>query len=1416
MAKKAPLADGNVTAGGGGKTTKKVAIEDIYQKKTQLEHILLRPDTYVGSCEKAEETAWVYDAAENKLVQKTVAFTPGLYKIFDEILVNATDNKVRDPTMKELRVDIDKEKGTISVMNGGKGIPVEMHKEEGVYVPELIFGHLLTSSNYNDNEKKVTGGRNGYGAKLANIFSHEFIVETCDGSRERQYKQVFKNNMSEKGEPIITKCKKSDNWTRITFKPDFEKFGMTELEDDSIALMSKRVYDSAGIIGKNTKIFLNGEQIKVKSFSEYVDMYLQDTENAPKVYEAQGDRWQVCVTVSNTQQFQQCSFVNGICTMKGGTHVANIADGIAGELLKKIQKKEKSCKNLKSFQVKNHLWVFVNAQIENPAFDSQTKETLITKASNFGSKFSVSDKLIKQLMATPLVENIMSWAQFKQSKDLKKTDGVKRLRLTGIPKLDDANNAGGRNSKDCTLILTEGDSAKALAVSGLSIVGRDNYGVFPLRGKLLNVRDASFDQVKNNVEITHIKQILGLQHGKTYDEDSIKTLRYGKLMIMTDQDHDGSHIKGLLINFLHAHFPSLLKIPGFLLEFITPIIKATKGQQTRVFYTLPEYENWKLVNNDGKGWAIKYYKGLGTSTAKEAKEYFAAIELHRKTFCWESDGDGDLIDMSFSKKRVEDRKRWLSAYEEGTFLDQSGETVRYDEFINKELILFSLADLMRSIPSAIDGFKPSQRKVMFSCFKRKLKSDIKVAQLSGYVSEHSAYHHGEASLASTIVNLAQDFVGTNNINLLVPSGQFGTRLQGGKDHASPRYIFTRLAQLARVVFPECDDALLNYNDEDGQKIEPTYYMPVIPTVLINGAEGIGTGWSTSIPNYNARDVISNVRAILNEEEPTQMMPWYRHFKGEITEEIFKGERRFIATGSYHIRDECTLEITELPLRTWTQDYKEFLEELIAPKDKKAPFITDYKEYHTDTSVHFVITMPPANLAKAEEEGIVKKFKLASKISCSNMHAFNEHSIITKYESAEDIMKSFVPLRLKAYEERRQMLIKVAESELKRLANKTRFILAVVEGSLVVNRKKKAELVEELEMMMYDKLPKTKTSASAAAAIVQTDENDIAADESDDANASYDYLLSMPLWNLTLEKVEDLVTEKEEKEAEVALLRGTTDKDLWFTDLDALEENLDQLEDDDVAAEEEMQKQVRAAARNNTKAGQKALAKKKKAIKKKAMDFDSDASDSEIDEDFSDDDFEVTKPKKRAPAKPKAAPVAAAPKAVPVRAAAPAPVVAPAADSDDDDVPQLSLAERLLQKASSGSVQAKRQDSFNFDAVSKMVNEVANEKPATASADKPAATKKAAPAKKSAAAAKKPAPAKKEKKAEDSDSDVSFGDDDDDDAEDVVAEVAAKPAARAGRNVQRKSYKVDDSSDDEEESDFDDDEDEEDDFDSDFE
>lgn len=673
--------------------------------------------------------------------------------------------------------------------------------------------------------------------------------------------------------------------------------------------------------------------------------------------------------------------------------------------------------------VKSYLWVFVNCLIENPAFDSQAKETLTLLASGFGSTCPLSDGLLKKVAGSGVVDSILRLASFKADKELKKGDGAKRTRLTGIPKLDDANDAGGRHSAECTLILTEGDSAKTLAISGLSVVGRDRYGVFPLRGKLLNVRDASTSQITGNAEIQNIKQILGLQHGKEYAD--ARSLRYGHLMIMTDQDHDGSHIKGLIMNYFHHFYPSLLRLPGFLVEFITPIIKATKGAQSRTFYTLPEYETWSAAA-DRRGWRIKYYKGLGTSTAQEAKQYFASLAHHRKRFVWGGAEDGAALEMAFSKKKVEERKDWLRAFVPGTFLDHAAEEIRYSDFVHRELILFSRADLERSIPSVVDGLKPGQRKILFACFKRNLRSDIKVAQLAGYVAEHSAYHHGEASLQSTIVGLAQDFVGSNNVNLLVPQGQFGTRLQGGKDAASARYIFTRLAPLARALFREADDRLLRYLDEEGQSIEPQWYVPVIPTVLINGAEGIGTGWSTSIPNHDPRDVVDNLRRLLADEEPVPMRPWYRGFGGSIEEVPGKtAGKSFLVSGVVRQLDDTTLEITELPIRRWTQDYKEFLEDLLKPEDKNAtPFITDYREHHTDATVRFVVTLTEAKMREALAAGLEQKFKLTTRISCGNMMLFNADGVIQRYETPEHILREFFDLRLDFYARRRAALIKV--------------------------------------------------------------------------------------------------------------------------------------------------------------------------------------------------------------------------------------------------------------------------------------------------------------------------------------------------------------------------------------------------------
>ncbi|XP_027343059.1 DNA topoisomerase 2 [Abrus precatorius] len=1220
----------NVAAAG------KKTIEEMYQKKTQLEHILLRPDTYVGSIEKHTQTLWVYE--NDEMVHRPITYVPGLYKIFDEILVNAADNKQRDPSMDSLKVLIDAEQNTVSVFNNGDGVPVEIHQEEKVYVPELIFGHLLTSSNYDDNVKKTTGGRNGYGAKLTNIFSTEFVIETADGKRQKKYKQVFSNNMGKKSEPMITKCKQGENWTKVTFKPDLEKFKMTYLEEDVVALMKKRVVDMAGCLGKTVKVELNGSLIRMKSFRDYADLYLKSAEKSkpmplPRIHAKVGDRWEICVSLSDGQ-FQQVSFVNSIATIKGGTHVDYITNQITSFVMGKVNKKKKDA-NVKAHNVKNHLWVFVNALIDNPAFDSQTKETLTTRQASFGSKCDIPESMLKEVANSGIVDTLMSWADFKQSKDLKKTDGTKTQRIRGIVKLEDANDAGGRNSEKCTLILTEGDSAKALAMAGLSVVGRDHYGVFPLRGKLLNVREASSKQIMENEEIQNIKKILGLQQNKEYT--SVKSLRYGHLMIMADQDYDGSHIKGLLINFIHSFWPSLLKVPSFMVEFTTPIIRAFHSNGTKFsFYSMPEYQSWReSLGNNATGWKIKYYKGLGTSTPQEGREYFRDLNKHKKDFVWEDDQDGSAIELAFSKKKAEDRKTWIRNFEPGTCRDHMDRYINYRDFVNKELILFSRADLQRSIPSMVDGLKPGQRKILFCSFRKKLFKEIKVGQFIGYVSEHSAYHHGEQSLASTIIGMAQDFVGSNNINLLKPNGQFGTRNLGGKDHASARYIYTELNNITRCIFHEQDDNLLEYLNEDGKSIEPNWYIPVIPLVLVNGSEGIGTGWSSYIPNYNPREIIANVRRLLNGETMVPMDPWYRGFKGTIEKSAKEGG--YIVNGTVEEINEQTFRITELPIRKWTQDYKQFLESITdGTPNVKDPLIEDFRQNGDDAVVDIEIRLKLDKIVGIMQDGLLKKFKLTSTISTSNMHLFDAEGKIRKYDNPEQILEEFFPLRLEYYERRKTHILGNLERLLLVLSNKVRFILGVVNGEIVVSNRKKADLFMELQQKGFTPMRRKTKSAEPQVAGAneeeeQEDENNTKEQETGGAEVAkrgdYEYLLSMPIGTLTLESVQKLLAEKDEKEKEFEILKATPSKSMWLKDLDELEKKLD--EQDNKEAEEERKRSSQANKKTSnrgaseafTRAAKKPPQPRKNTKKAKNVEPEHDNSSMEVE-----NVAEVTKPK----------------------------------------------------------------------------------------------------------------------------------------------------------------------------------------------
>lgn len=952
---------------------------------------------------------------------REVKYVPGLYKILDEILVNAADNKQNDSSMDEIRVTISRETGEISVWNNGRGIPIEIHTKEKKWVPEMIFGELLTSSNYDDEKAKVTGGRNGYGAKLCNIYSLSFSVETVDSRIKKKYKQTWTDNMSKVGKHKITDSKEKD-YTKITFLPDYKRFGMEGIDDDFEALVKRRVYDLAGTAKVGVK--LNGTKLPIRNFKKYMEMYTkaikketgeEDSKDTTTILtESPHARWEIGFAVSDGS-FQHVSFVNSIATTSGGTHVNFIADQICTKLTDIVKKKNKTGAALKANQIRNHIFLFVNALIENPAFNSQTKEQLTSKSSQFGSKPVVSDEFLKKIAKTAVIDNIMHFAQQKADQLMKKSDGSRRSRMNN-PKLIDANRAGTKDGHLCTLILTEGDSAKGLAVAGRAVVGPDLFGVFPLRGKLLNVRDASVDQISKNAEIQAIKSFMGLQHKKHYDDT--KSLRYGRLMIMTDQDHDGSHIKGLLINFLQVAFPSLLRLPDFLCEFITPIVKVWKGdpknpRASRSFFTLPEYLEWKEAHANEK-WEHKYYKGLGTSSTYEAQAYFAALDDHQKEFAPLQDGEVELIERAFSKKKADERKRWLGDFRPGTFLDHSIARITYTDFINKELILFSMADNIRSIPSVVDGLKPGQRKVLHTAFKMNLKKDLKIAEFGGAISKETAYHHGEQSLYQTCINLAQDFVGSNNVICLEPSGNFGSRLQGGQDAASARYIFTRLTQFARKIFHKEDQPLLTHNVDDGKPIEPETFFPVVPMILLNGADGIGTGWSTSIPNYNPEDVVNNLKRMMDGRETEPMKPWFRGFTGEVVDQ---GNDRWLFKGIIKKTGTHEVEITELPVRVWTQDFKDRLEEIIKA-EKKPSFIKDYQDYNTHQKVHFVIQLDPKNCKDADEVDWEAEFKLTKSLATSNMVAFDPEGRIVRYESVDDIMKEFFAVRLKMYEKRK--------------------------------------------------------------------------------------------------------------------------------------------------------------------------------------------------------------------------------------------------------------------------------------------------------------------------------------------------------------------------------------------------------------
>ena len=1099
------------------------SIEQTYVKLSPIEHVLKKPGMYVGDLDFRTEKQLVY--SDKKIIQKEISWSPGLYKIVDELIVNSYDQSIRDNKMTCIHANISKD--SFSIFNDGMGIDVVRHKEHNIWVPELIFANLLTSTNYSDTEERITGGTHGLGAKLSAIFSKKFIIEVWDSKTKKYYHQIIENNLSKISKPTIEKYNefKINNTTyyggvKITIFPDFERFTCSEFSNDMIMLIERRVVDLVGLVKKHS-IFLNNTFITTSSFENYLAMYPDEN-----------NKWYIGSCVKNPlwafairfEHNTHISFVNGIYTNRGGKHLDYIMDMIT-EKFKKIVGSEFTKKLLNDY-----FTICLKVSIVNPTFNSQTKEELNTPINKFGFECNIPDSFYNEIKNSELLDKMKQILLLSSQKILSKLDGSKKSKIKNMPKLDDANYAGTKKSNECTLILTEGDSAKATAISGISAIenGRNYFGVYPLRGKLLNVREASTAQISSNIEITELKKILGLKSGITYTKETLQDLRYGSVLIMTDADEDGSHIKGLIINFFDYFFPSLLHIQGFLKILVTPLVKATYKDTVINFANLRAYKVWKEKTKDNNIFKIKYYKGLGTSSAKEAIEYFKNLEKNTITILGDKT-NSDIL-LAFAKDKVNERKSWLTKYNPENILElEPPQTIDISKFVHMELIHFSNYDNIRSIPSIADGFKPSQRKVLFACLKRNLYTEAKVAQLAASVAELSAYHHGEQSLVATIINMTQNFVGANNMNLLMPIGQLGTRLMGGKDHSSARYIFTCLEKYVPIIFNKIDLELLESIVDDGMLIEPKYYIPIIPMVLINGAEGIGTGFSTFIPNYNMKDIIVWLMNRIQSKKNIKLIPWYKNFTGRIIE---YNSDTWLSEGILSIdENKHTITIKELPLKFWTNDYKEFLENLIYETDS---LFKSYINLSSDISVNFVLKYDVENketILKMHMEKdsdnlnvLYKYLKLYKTIKQSNMNLYTTDYKIKTYKNAEEIIEDFYNHRLGFYDKRKELMLQKLKEQLKLYGNMIKFTELVI------------EMKGKIFTMDNDNINKC------------LKENKI-----DMLDNSYDYLLNMTFKQLTKANVEKLEAKVKELKAEYKIIENKDMKTLWLEDLEKLQE-----------------------------------------------------------------------------------------------------------------------------------------------------------------------------------------------------------------------------------------------------------------------
>ena len=1095
------------------------------QRITHLElreWVLERPDAYIGGIEPKEHT--FHDFSQERPSAVPIVVSPALVGLAQELVSNALDNCQRDDTQRYIKLSYSEGTGTFAVSNDGSTLPIEWDEKAGAWAPTLAFGTFQSGSNFDvaetgTKETAFTAGRNGVGSKGCNVFSARFAVRVCNAADKKTFAQAWERNMSVRHAPVMAATTRKTNETIVEWSPDFTRLGGDEGARHMPMICRWLAHNASLCAPPSVKVFFGGELVKLRSPEHFCRALGGTTPLASDTVAVDGKAvLRICTAARESPSRSDVggltyAFVNGT-PCREGSHAKYIFSKLTEIVDAKAQTK-RGAKNVHvtpSFLQAHSVTVAV-LLVERERFTDQRKRCLDAPVRDWGWKWDVGMAFRSAVERSPLADRLLAAVHDREDGEAAKLTKTQK-RPPSIAKYEPALR---RHTGRTTLIVCEGDSAGNLVRSGLTVVGRQDYGLYPLRGKFLNARGLGAKAVLENKEALELLQILGIQLNAPFTAESVKKLPYAHLMAMTDQDVDGSHIMGLLFNLIDACAPTLLAHKSdYLKRFATSLIRVSCGREEFGFYSQSEYDLWLAARRaDGAPvGTAKYFKGLGTSSAEQARSYFRNLRANTITMV-HGPGCADALDLAFNKKRADDRKAFLtSRCDPDAHVDYSRERTTVTDFVHNELLpQYALASLRRAIPS-LDGFKEAHRKVFFGARSLKLTSDISVANAAGKISSHTHYHHRGTAMEDTIIGMAADYAGTSNINLILPHGQFGTRHK----HAAASAAYPKIAlnrPIEKLLFPPADDPVLERMVDEGKEVEPRLYPPVIATPLVFGCKGIATGWSTDVPNFHPLDIIKATERIIDGDSGDSavgLRPWYRGFDGPI-EKV--DDKTFVVRGVGHW-DGADYHITELPPFRETEAYKEDWTKLDVASGGIFP-----GDGHTDERVHLVLKGCKPLIDPIDALGLTKK------LSLGNMHLLDATGSLKRYDTVDAILRDHAEFRLGVYAKRIDHELNEARRGVLISQNKARFVGACIAGDFDLRCFATTEEAEmSCEARGYDRV-----------------------------GGSYDYLLNLPMRALTAAAASRFDEDAHHERGHMTRLAALTPASVWKTELRELAEHL---------------------------------------------------------------------------------------------------------------------------------------------------------------------------------------------------------------------------------------------------------------------